>query len=484
MNMKKFLTSTKLFNSLLFTISFFILFGCKKLNEKPTDFIGPTNFYNNPDQIVSAYAKAMITVCDGDAWSGYAWPSWGYMQNDDQMRGGNLVISPETGLDLWTRHYAALLNINAAIRALKQDKLGSSASALEKKELEGEGRFLRAWNYFQLVRFWGDIPLLIETTDPKADISRTPVKDVYALIESDLLFAADALPKTQPADKKGRPTSGVAKGMLAKAYLTMATAPLNLTANYDKAASMAKSVMDDNVYSLVPDIRNVISLDTKWGPENMWNFNANLASPNVSQQIWMPGSEDGWSNIVATPEWEQTWPDQPRKAAWLKTKNSAGEDYLVWSDVNAPHVKKWSADPDNLNGYISVANQPILRYADVLLIFAEAENMSKNGPTQAAVDAINQVINRSNDWLPNPNYPTLTTAMSKDAFDKAVIKERNFELCFEQDRYFDLLRKRILGDVNPQYSGNFTNDDYLWPIPINDLRLNKLLTQNPGYPTP
>jgi hypothetical protein len=131
------------------------MFGCTKLDEQPRDFIEPGKFYNTPAQIVSAYAAAMLTVCNGWDWTGYAWPAWLNMMNDDQLDGGDLVISPETGRELWSLHYTALLNINAAISALKQDKLGNAARADVKKLLEGEGRFLRAWNYFQLVRLLG-----------------------------------------------------------------------------------------------------------------------------------------------------------------------------------------------------------------------------------------------------------------------------------------------------------------------------------------
>jgi len=139
---------------------------------------------------------------------------------------------------------------------------------------------------------------------------------------------------------------------------------------------------------------------------------------------------------------------------------------------------------DDFDNYSSVMNMPILRYADVLLIYAEAANMANGGPTQAAVDAVNQIIDRANGYVDNPQHPRLTTSMSKEAFDAAVIEERNQELCFEFDRWFDLVRKRILGDKNPDWTANFSDDDYLFPIPETDLRLNKLLTQNPGYPTP
>ena len=89
-----------------------------------------------------------------------------------------------------------------------------------------------------------------------------------------------------------------------------------------------------------------------------------------------------------------------------------------------------------------------------------------NGPTQAAVDAVNQIIDRANGYVDNPAEPKLTTALSKDAFDSAVINERNLELCFEYDRWYDLCRKRILQEMSVPISAELHEDDYLWPIPL------------------
>lgn len=130
-------------------------------------------------------------------------------------------------------------------------------------------------------------------------------------------------------------------------------------------------------------------------------------------------------------------------------------------------------------------SMPIIRFADVLLIYAEAANMVNGSPTQAAVDAVNLVINRANDYLPNAGHPLLTTGMTKEAFDEAVIEERNQELCFEYDHWFDLVRKRILREKSiPEIQQNFTEDDYLFPIPDNDVLLSEGMVQNPGYSLP
>jgi len=126
-----------------------------------------------------------------------------------------------------------------------------------------------------------------------------------------------------------------------------------------------------------------------------------------------------------------------------------------------------------------------------LMIYAEASNMASSGTTapQEAVDAINQVIARANGFKINPGHPLMTVSMTKAEFDAAVIQERSWELVFENcDRWFDICRKRILDDpkvtVRESDRVNFTMDDYLFPIPETDLRINKLLEQNPGYPTP
>jgi hypothetical protein len=108
--------------------------------------------------------------------------------------------------------------------------------------------------------------------------------------------------------------------------------------------------------------------------------------------------------------------------------------------------------------------------------------MANGNPSQAGVDAINQVINRANNYVANAADPLATIGMSKSDFDKKVIQERNYELCFEYDRWFDLIRKHTLKEASdPDIQQNFSEDDYLFPIPSADIRLNPELTQNPGY---
>jgi hypothetical protein len=214
----------------------------------------------------------------------------------------------------------------------------------------------------------------------------------------------------------------------------MATAPLNDVSNYKKAADLATEIMQEGNYKLVPDITKVFSLETKYGPEMMWSFNSNYADINTDPQIYRPGQLGGWGDFRIQREWEQNIPSQPRKDAYVLTQIN-GVPYQQWTSNQTPFIKKFMYDKqEDFDKYSSVMNMPIIRYADVLLIFAEAENMANGGPTQAAVEAINQVIDRANGNTINAAHPKLTTAMTKEAFDAAVIEERNQELCFEFDR--------------------------------------------------
>ena len=464
-----------------------LLPGCVELEEKPMDFTGPDNFYRNISQIESAFASSMQRLYS--SWGAYSYTYYNF-ENDDQYDYGELVIEDNHGEDLWTSHYQSIADLNPAIKALNENVLGGSATQEEIDLLMAQAKFVRAFNYFSLVRLWGPVPLITETTDLVAgEITRAPIDDVYALIESDLLFAIEKLPEAWSSDLIGRPSRDAARTLLAKVYITMATAPVNDVTQYVKARDMAKQVIDGPYHSLVHNVEDVFKAENSYGPEIMWSFNASPDDPATEPQIWLPGSmADGWGDIHPDPIWAAAFPDQPRRNAYLLLENFDG---VPWNEDpgfywNGPGIKKFIYESrEDLERYFSAQNYPILRFADALLLFAEAENMVNNGPTQAACDAVNQIIDRANGYVDNPNYPKLTTALSKEAFDAAVINERNLELCFEYDRWYDLCRKRLLYEKSvPEIQQNFTEDDYLWPIPINDMRLNPLLTQNPGYAGP
>lgn len=471
--------------AIFFLFALAALTGCTKLTEEPQSFVPPEKYYSTPAQVESAFAAAMDKIYN--EWEGYSdGIGAGLFVNDDQYYGGDLVISSSHADLQWKFHYTALLNINTALKAIKGGSLaGTDQEIID--GLVGQGRFLRAYNYFMLVRMFGGVALLTEDSpDPIAnDAPRNTVAETYALIESDFQYAIANLPDRWP-DAPGKPTKGAAKGLLAKAYLTMATAPLNETSNYAKAAALALEVIQSGIYSLEEDVNDVFQPDHKYGPEYMWSLNANEKDRATDPHSWKPDFLDGWSGGKIEPAFEQTYPVGPRKEAYLFYQyNGIPYTDASWSPDNYPFVKKFAnVTDDEYKSGRSTLNVPVIRYADVLLIYAEAKNMANGAPTQDAVDAINEVIDRANGYVSSPSHPLLTTGMSKDAFDNTVIQERSWELCFEMDRWFDLVRKHMVKEKNPLYEENFTVDDYLFPIPAIDLLLDKALTQNPGYPAP
>lgn len=462
---------------------FFTGFSCKNLDEQPFSFVSPETFSSSAAQVEASYAASLNHLWD--YWSGYG---YGYnpFRHDDQLVGGNLNIGADNGDGLWNVHYASIQSINGAIAAIKAGRVkGEDQETIDR--LLAQGMFLRAHNYFMLVRMFGGVPLITdESPDPISNpMPRSSVADVYSLIVSDLTFAASKLPLSWPG-APGKPTQGAAKGILAKVYLTMASSPLNETSNYQKAAQMAQEVMESGKYWLVTDVVDVFKPENEYGPEMMWGYNSTSDDKTTDPQIWAPSvyGDGGWGDAAIDTTFEKSWPAQERKDAYLMTEWN-GTHYSDFPE-QTPFCKKFFfyISLDDFNGYASTANWPIIRYADVLLIYAEAANMANGGPTQQAVDAVNQVIDRANGYVENPLHPKMTTSMSQTEFDEAVIQERSWELVFENgDRWFDICRKRILDEVTirPDYLANFSEDDYLFPIPEVDLELNELLEQNPGY---
>lgn len=480
------------FIKLILLSVFIIANGCNDLTEEPLTFLAPSNFFKTKSQVDATYTSAMDRIWNLWANAGYSY-GWRHFAMDDQLAGvyeRGLVIEQNHAYELWAGHYRSIADINGAIRGLKSGSV-ENASPGETDVLIAVGEFLRGFNYFQLVRLWGGVPLYLENDDPiLLPEAKATIEEVYESILNDLTDAALKLPSSWADGSKGKPTSGAANAVLAKVYLTMATAPLNKTENYEEAALTAEKVMEAG-YSLVYSINDVFLEENKFSSEMIWSFNSTKDDPSTPAQIWGPSESPylGWNDFRVDVSWDSLYVQQPRKDAYL-LDSLKGKHYTQWADNLSPAVKKFL--PPNISweehaSMVAMNSVPIIRYADVLLIFAEATNMTNGSPTQPAVDAINEVRNRANGYVVNPNYPLLTTGMTKDEFDEAVIQERNLELCFEFDRWFDICRKRLLeklilpGQPLYKYRSDFTVDDYLMPIPEDELRNNTLVEQNPGY---
>lgn len=359
-----------------------------------------------------------------------------------------------------------------------------------KKRYIAEAKVLRALHYFNLVRTYGAVP--ITTTETVSleglAIPRKPVGEVYAQIEKDLTEAESVLPNSYPPADAGRVTAGAAKGLLAKVYLTRAGTEKG-SPFWAQAAAKAKEVMDQGVYSLYDKFSDAFALTARGGKENMLEV-------QYLTDVYGHGQGRGYGpraapifagggSAIARPTeslFKLYAANDQRKAVTFMTSytfNGVTTNLSITDPDPAKAVsfqKLWDRTAKTTGG--EGTSRPVLRYADVLLIYAEASNETNGAPTADAYTAINKVRVRAG-LAP-------LEGLSYQAFKEAVWLERRLELAFESNRRFDLVRTgKLLEAVKAEnsYNRNATIEPFhvLFPIPLSDMDANPMLEQNTGY---
>jgi hypothetical protein len=477
---------------------FSILPSCKKfLEEDPKSLVTVANFYKTQEDAIAAvnaiygYLNSTSTGSTAGVYHSTFWVIAGLtsdeMQNNqfgtpdlDQL--ATFTHSPQNNslLETWQMHYKTITIANIAIERIP----GISMDATLRARLVNEAKFLRGLMYFDLVRMFGDVPLLTkEVEDLKP--ARTAASAVYDLIISDLTDA-EALPASYPdGNGKGRATSGAAKAILAKVYLTKK--------EYDKAAAKALEVINSNQYQLWDDFADVFKLSSRNGKEAI--FSVEFGDGGGAISFWEVGqfnvrllprelSEEGVQNaqgwqIPTLHLYNSYEADDRRRAVTFVTEVHNANSTITQI---RPYIQKyWDrvAEP-TANG--SFNDFPVIRYADILLIYAEAAN--ELGNSTAAHEYINKVRKRARfngtTYLNVlPDYVGLT----KDEFRAAVLKERRMEFVAEGQRWFDLARTGTLQTLVPLAKPGVVPQDkhYLFPIPQRERDLNENLSQNTGY---
>jgi len=413
--------------------------------------------------------------------------------------------------EIWQQHYAAIRKANVVLDKIQGITFSIPAT---KDRILGEAKFLRALFYFNLVRLYGDVPLITEyqnyVSSAEYAIPKSPSADVYAQIEKDLTEAASVLPGSYSSPDAGRATAGASKALLAKVYLIKASLPLKLTENYQKAIAKTEEVLsaaDGGTgtygYNLAGDYSRVFLPAFKNGTEHI--FSAQMKANSYSQgnneatrAIYpaIPGLNGTYAHMVrfyteGNDKYFSIYKlfkptDKRRNVTFVKsfTSPANGRKYglaLVNTTVpndSTPFWNKWW-DPNNQAVTTnSESNVPIIRYAEILLIHAEAEN-EVNGPTAKAYKSINSIRTRA-------GLANLTPGLSKDQFRDSVYFERRLELTYEYQRWFDLIREKDAGgrgilikSLQKVGKNNATEKHYLYPIPQTELDNNPLLKQNP-----
>ncbi|SEB06219.1 RagB/SusD family nutrient uptake outer membrane protein [Pedobacter hartonius] len=398
--------------------------------------------------------------------------------------------------DMYNQSYNALYNINYALS--KIDGVPAVAEA-KKNQYKGELEFMRAYYYFNLVRYFGGVVVITEPLATSSDAFKTTRSEesaVYAQIVRDLKDAAAKLPAKSEygAADAGRASKGTALGLLGKVYLTMK--------NYPEAETSLRQVLPLG-YALLGDYTSVFDPNHKNSIESLFEVQYqggnNLGEWSNFIYVFAPRDSEGavtgfptsrpqgW-NIPTNSIMNEFEPGDQRKDVSFKPgyTNSAG------TFVPIPFVNKYN-HPHTIVGRTD-DNWPVLRYSDILLMLAEAIN--EQGGPGGAYQYINQVRARAG--------LSALSGLSQESFRTAIRHERRMELAFENDRWFDLKRSltnaQLLTLLNAHgqqeklhptvdRSGvQFSPSDYqfdgyeaLFPIPDRQIFLDKNLTQNPGY---
>ncbi|PHN93041.1 hypothetical protein CSC80_13045 [Maribacter sp. 6B07] len=397
---------------------------------------------------------------------------------------------------VWAEHYIQIRGLNLGIDYL-MDSSNVVSSEIDRKELEAHFKFLRSLLYFNLIKIYGN-PLLSVTAE--IDLSGPPnypqnPSTTYSQIEEDLLYAIENLPVLNSNDQANQWS---ARFLLAKVYMTMAGFPLNEYGKYGSALEQLKILQGQ--YELMLDYNSVFNEENEASNREILfkiTFDGGEDSKSSFNDYWGPlgiASEDalllvsGFENSFNSSMLFENPVSFPIEIEDNRFKNNIATFSISGNNVvNEVDPKNWrplkwyNGELPDADFESTSFDYPVFRYADVLLLLAEAEN-EVNGPTPLAYAAINQVRERA---FGNEN--NVPGNLNKDQFFDVIYLERKLELCFEGHRRDDLVRWNKLQEVIDGF--NSTNDfskdyqphEYVWPIPQSEIDLNPNAVQNPGY---
>jgi hypothetical protein len=386
----------------------------------------------------------------------------------------------------WLGHYRAIFRANLAIDNIP----GIDMDPALRGRLVGEARFLRAYAYFRLVQWFGDIPLVehILTDDQYYNQPRVPKEQVYDFIENDLLEAINVLPeksKYASADL-GRATKGAARGILAKLYM--------VKHDFSKAVEQCEAIITSGEYSLLARYGDIFLPTGENGTESVFEITAvavqaAIAGPgatpfNMVQGVrGVPNLGFGFNrpsdDLVAEFE-----PGDPRRGATILVVGEVLPDGSAIIQDNPEIVgerfnqKAWVPAHAGLNDN-GPGNIRILRFSDVLLLAAEAHN--ELGDPGKALEYLNMVRARARGT--NTFILPDVTITDKDMLREKIYHERRVELAMEQHRWFDLARwGRIADEMAPLKTEFKAPKNLLLPVPRSEIDLTGgILMQNEGY---
>jgi hypothetical protein len=487
-------------------LSVFIATGCSDfLDESDPSNFTVENYFTLPaharssaNAIYAPLREPMNSGFGGGAWTmtefatGLASTDLGQAVNSYFVKDLRNTSDNGYGQTYWAQYYKGIASANLSIEKIPGIP---GLDAVEAKKIMGEAYFLRAFYYFNLVRMFGNIPLITKSVDlssPELKPNQANPEDVYNQIVADLKVAEES--GLAWTDQSGKVSLGAVKSLLSQVYLTMAGYPLQKGAtHYELAAKKAEEVIDSKQFKLFTtydDLRNpakknieenifMIQFRTQILPGN-WQVAIVPYNKNISAY------SDETGGIYSTADFVQSYDAGDLRAKekqffYTKFTNETNRNLEV--DLGGYFIYKHFDVVAQTSSANSDLNWPVIRYADVLLVYAEASN-EVSGPTEKAYNAVNAVRTRAQ--LPN------LASLSKDQLREAVWKERWHELCFENITWFDMVRLRKAFNVKTKQFENYvghkftygpvvTERELLFPIPTAELRNNTNLVPTKGY---
>ncbi|KEO73152.1 RagB/SusD family nutrient uptake outer membrane protein [Anditalea andensis] len=445
----------KLYIILLFSM---LVTACDDfIDKQPLDQLSQETFFTNEATtqaaLMGAYRSLTSSFAYGQALIVIPEFAAGHMRHISnfpeymEYQNFNIRIDNPWALNIWTSSYQTINAVNNIIGFAPQIDGFANNPALQNLVLEA--RWIRALTYFNLVRAWGDVPLLLNPTTPATTstatrVSRNSTQEVYTAIVSDLEAAMNLPMIAGTGIMKGRANGYSSRALLSKVHLYLE--------NYTESARLANEVINSMEFTLVSNYSSIWQNENS--QESIFELQFDEQTTNAFVQVANPASrQEFFASDLAYDLFEE---------------NDLRRDFSINEAVdNSGNINLYVGKYRNFNP--ATQNIPIIRLAEIYLICAEALARSQGTPLGEPQNHLGEVRTRAGlETTPTP---------ALEAFIRAVQLEKRKELIFESEAYFDLIRTGLafetLGLTNPQRA--------LFPIPQLELDINNNLTQNPGY---
>ncbi len=461
-------------NIMIMAIVFLAGVSCSdKLDLVPITQKSADNFYTNESEIETAiyavygqlqnnglYGLDLIGVGEisgEDAFEEIAANDGGrFGQLDDfSTNAGNDLVG-----DIWRESYEGIQRANVVLNRIAEIEFENVST---KNNRIGEMQFIRGLLYFNLVRLYGDVPLVVEETSNPSDYfgqGRTPISEVFTQIESDLNAAIGNLPT---AKASGRPAKGAAQALLADVRITQG--------DYNDAATLLLAVINSGEYNLMPTTAEIFGEANEGNTETLFEvqytsgLNGNSEGESANSQFRPSGTTaNAKGHNLPSTEFVNMYDEADTRAVDYVGQEAAANPFYFSTKYEISETGPDDGPSDHI----------VIRYADVLLKYAEALNETGGANPEVY---LNMVRNRAG--LPN------TTASSKTELEDAIEMERRFEFIGEGHRWYDLKRTgKAISTMNAWFLANGINvtideNDLLLPIPQNQIDTDPSITQNP-----